>query len=149
MSSISPTHRIALAVGGVFVLLVLPGCGGGPAVVRGTVTVDGTPLSSGSLTFEPADGVGPSVGTEITDGQFELPAASKMTPGKKKVVVRGSIKSGKKVQAAPPAPPGIMVDDLRFYPAPGGQPETKEVEVKEGENDLRIELTEKKSEKSK
>ena len=149
MAAFSRGRRVPLAVVGAFVMFVLAGCGPRPAVVRGTVSVDGVALSGGSLTFEPVDGVGPSVGTEITDGRFELPATSKMLPGKKKVVVRGSIKTGKQVQAAPPAPPGVMVDDLKFYPSPGGQPGTQEVEVKEGENELRIDLTEKQPEKLK
>jgi hypothetical protein len=140
---------VALAVVGVFAIFTITGCGPPPAVVRGTVGVNGAALSSGSITFEPADGVGPSVGTEITDGRFELPATSRMQPGKKRVVVRGSIKTGKQVPAAPPAPAGVMVDDLKFYPSPGGQPETREVEVKEGVNELRIELTDKGAEKPK
>lgn len=137
------------AVFGACLIFSLTGCGNGAAVVRGTVTVDGTPMSDGSVTFEPADGDGPSVGTGVTDGQFELPATSRMKPGVKKVTIRGSIKTGKKVQAAPPAPAGIMVDDLKFYPPPGGQPEVREAEVKEGENELRFDLKAKPAEKPK
>ncbi len=133
---------------GACLLISLTGCGNGAAVVRGTVAVDGVALSDGSVTFEPVDGEGPSVGTGVTDGQFELPATSRMKPGVKKVTIRGSIKTGRKVQAAPPAPPGIMVDDLKFYPPPGGQPEVREAEVKEGENELRFDLRAKSAEKS-
>ena len=38
---------------------LLIGCGGESGIsVNGTVTYDGQPLQSGSVTFEPADGVG-------------------------------------------------------------------------------------------
>jgi len=140
------SYRTVIALLLVFSVI---GCGDGTAVVRGTVAVNGEPMSDGSVTFEPADGNGRSVGTQITDGRFEVPAGSRMTPGNKKVTIRGSIKTGKQVPAAPPAPPGVMVDDLKFYPPPGGQPEIKEAEVKEGDNELRFELTAKQPGKAK
>jgi hypothetical protein len=133
-------RSVALRAVGLLVV-TMAGCGKPVPIVRGTVSVDGVPLSSGSVTFESLDGASPSVGTTITDGTFEVPVSSNITPGKKRVTIRGSMKTGKQVQATPPAPRGVMVDDLIYYPPPGGQPEVRDAEVNEGDNELRFELT--------
>jgi len=60
------------------------------------VTLDGKPLASGSITFQPTAGTsGPSAGGAITNGQFELPAASGVMPGKYNVVVQVMLETGK------------------------------------------------------
>jgi len=92
------------------------------------------------VTFESLDGASPTIGTKITDGTFDIPVSSNITAGKKKVTIRGSMKTGKQVQASPPAPKGVMVDDLIFYPPPGGQPEVREAEVVDGDNELKFDL---------
>ena len=142
-------RSLRIAVCGGLLLVALPGCGNSTPVVHGTITVNGEALSDGSVTFEPVDGASASVGAKISEGNFEVPATSRMTPGMKKVTIRGSIKTGRLVQAAPPAPIGVMVDELTFYPPPGGQPELREVEVREGDNELRFEMTVKKTAKKK
>jgi hypothetical protein len=123
-----------------FGLVLLAGCGGPTAVVRGKVTIDGSPASDGSVNFEPADGVGPTVGAKVTDGIYEITSAQKMLPGKKKVVVRASSKTGKQVPAGPPSPPGTMMDELLFHPRAGAQPDIREVEIKDGENEFDVAL---------
>ncbi|MCE9566299.1 MAG: DUF2460 domain-containing protein [Planctomycetes bacterium] len=148
MSKMCGLRPITLGAVG-FLVITVAGCGKPVPIVRGTVAVDGVPLSSGSVTFESVDGSTPSVGTTITDGSFDVPVSSQITPGKKKVTIRGSMKTGKQVQAAPPAPKGVMVDDLIFYPPPGGKPEVREADINEGENDLRFDLTAKSFEKPK
>ena len=56
---------------------VFVGCGGGgakgPAMhsVAGTVTLDGQPLSQGSIVFDPADGKGTATSCGIKDGAFK------------------------------------------------------------------------------
>jgi hypothetical protein len=40
--------------------LACAGCGTGRATVEGTVSLDGQPIESGSIVFEPADGAGPT-----------------------------------------------------------------------------------------
>jgi hypothetical protein len=72
-------------------LLSLSACGGGPNLVpvKGKVTVDGTPLETGSVAFWP-DGSGQEASGDIAkDGTYEL-YTNKMpgaVPGKYKVTV--------------------------------------------------------------
>ena len=132
--------RVRIIYCTLFGLVMLAGCGGPTAVVHGKVTIDGSPASDGSINFEPADGVGPTVGAKVTDGVYEVTSTQKMLPGKKRVVVRASSKTGKQIPAGPPAPPGTMMDELLFHPKPGMQPDTREVEIKDGDNELDISL---------
>jgi hypothetical protein len=53
------------------------GCGtesSGPDTypVTGTVTLDGTPLATGSIVFDPVNGTGQGCAGTITDGQYEM-----------------------------------------------------------------------------
>jgi len=55
--------------------LALAGCGGANlkvAPVSGTVTLDGAPLKSASVTFEPKDGGRPSFGVTNDQGRYVL-----------------------------------------------------------------------------
>jgi hypothetical protein len=60
-------------------LLVVAGCGSSTSV-SGHVTFEGKNVGNGSITFLPADGIGPVAGGTITDGQYEV---ANVTPGKK------------------------------------------------------------------
>lgn len=48
------------------------GCGGKPASVSGTVTVDGTPLTQGSVVFAPSSGGMRASGIIQADGSYEI-----------------------------------------------------------------------------
>lgn len=62
----------------------LPGCGGaGPRSVSGTVTVDGQPLTSGEILFEPEDTTKSPDAGQIKDGKFAFSAKT----GKVKVKI--------------------------------------------------------------
>ncbi len=54
------------------IVLATLGCGKGDdkGQVNGTVTLDGTPLASGSVRFVAASGQSPTAGATITDGHF-------------------------------------------------------------------------------
>jgi hypothetical protein len=70
--------------------------------VSGTVTFDGAPLPSGSITLLPSDGVGSSAGAEITDGKYE----TKALPGPKQVTITANReKAGGNAKADPHAGP--------------------------------------------
>ncbi|WP_157369423.1 hypothetical protein [Zavarzinella formosa] len=128
-------YRLQMVRLGMFGLIaIIAGCGSNGATVRGKVSLDGTPVADGSISFESADGNGPSVGTGIKDGHYEVPAASQMTPGRKKVVIRGVLKTGRQIPTGPPAPPGTMVDEVITYPAVGSVPDAIDAEIKPGEN---------------
>ena len=72
------------------------GCSGGTAAVSGEVTYDGHPVKAGYITFTPAGGHGPAVGTPITDGRY---AADNVPPGPKLVKVEASSGAGPSVQS--------------------------------------------------
>jgi hypothetical protein len=51
--------------------VLLAGCGNGLASASGTVTVDGKPLESGTVTFHPDDG-GPTPYGTVSNGKFTV-----------------------------------------------------------------------------
>lgn len=116
--------RLALAL----LLLILAGCGV-QTRLHGNVTIDEQPLNDGSISFEPADGAGPSFGAAIKDGQYEISNQSPLTPGKKRVRIRGSVKTGKQIPAGPPHPPSTMIDEVQYFPAAGAEEKYEEAEV--------------------
>ena len=93
-------------------MLVLTGCGSDGISIGGAVTLDDKPLSEGSISFEPVDGAGPTTGGKITDGKYELVDAAAPLPGKKTVRISGAFKTGRRVPAGRPLPPGTMVDEI-------------------------------------
>jgi hypothetical protein len=70
------------------------GCGGdnplGRMAVRGTATLDGAPIASGSVDFQPLQQGGVGSGAVIKDGQFSIEEQAGLPPGKYKVAVYAS-----------------------------------------------------------
>lgn len=98
--------------------LIVAGCGGRQISVSGAVTFDGRPVEDGTLVFEPADGKGPTMGGRIEGGRYEVTGQAGVLPGKKIVRIRAVRKTGRRVPAGPPTPPGTMVDQVeRYIPA--------------------------------
>jgi hypothetical protein len=56
----------------VTLVLGLLGCGSSLTEVSGTVTVDGTPVEKGTISFYPADGKSHTTGGDITKGQYAV-----------------------------------------------------------------------------
>ncbi|MFL6547018.1 MAG: hypothetical protein ACJ8LM_17785, partial [Candidatus Udaeobacter sp.] len=58
----------------VFSVIVACGCSGKPPMgdVKGTVTVNGEPLSEGAVRFIPVNGNTPTTGGTIRDGKFRV-----------------------------------------------------------------------------
>ena len=96
--------------------LLLLGCGDGRVVVKGAVRVDGTPAEEGSINFAPLDGQGPSTGGMIDKGMYVLEGKTAVLPGKKRVSITPVLKTGRRIPAGQPFPPGTMVDELRHLP---------------------------------
>ena len=117
-------------------LALVIGCGGSSdvATVSGMVTLDGVPAMEGSINFAPADGQGPTVGTSIRDGKYEITTKDKMPPGKKVVTIIVTTKTGRQVEAGPPAPKGTMVNEIKVYPQPGGPADLQSTTLVVGEN---------------
>ena len=93
-------------------LLASNGCGDGKVVVRGAVNVDGQPIEEGSISLEPADGQGPTTGGLIKDGKYELTGNAAVMPGDKIVRIVGLRKTGKMIEAGPPAPKGTLIPQM-------------------------------------
>ena len=110
--------RLEAIILAVIVLANCTGCGSNRCPISGEVTFDGKPVQNGTITFEPIDGQGPTSGGKVTDGRYSLVGDAALLPDKKAVRISASHKTGRKVPAGPPAPPGTMVDEIkRFIPA--------------------------------
>jgi hypothetical protein len=80
-------------------LVTLFGCSSdGRLAASGTVALDGKPLESGAISFQPAPGSeGHSAGGQITDGRFRLSADHGLKPGKYFVTVQSFKLTGRMV----------------------------------------------------
>jgi hypothetical protein len=77
------------------------GCGGGGsggATVSGTVTLNGTGIENGSISFQPESGEGAPAGGKIVNGQYSVKG---VTTGKNRVHVdvQGAKKSAREAKA--------------------------------------------------
>jgi hypothetical protein len=114
-----PIHRICRVSTCAFLLVPLfcGGCGSNVwRPVSGTVKFDGEPVAEGSISFEPADGKGPSAGGSIQDGEYLV---ARLMSGRKIVRIVGVRKTGKKVQrpmTGPGGPSGgATIDEVESY----------------------------------
>lgn len=94
---------------------VVGGCGSGSTIERaevsGQVSVDGTLVDTGVITFVPiGKNKGPSAGAEIVNGSFTIPKETGAAVGQNRVQIIGSRKTGRKAEL--PNSGGMMVDEL-------------------------------------
>jgi hypothetical protein len=87
------------------------GCGASRRALEGTVTINGTPMDLGMITFTPADPAAgqTSVGTKVTDGKYYLDATRGPLPGKYHVEIYWSKKTGRQVKNSD----GGMKDEMK------------------------------------
>src|SRR4051794_34250251 len=77
--------------------------------VTGNVTLDGQPLKSGLIRFEPADGKTPTADALITDGKF----SASVPPGDKKISISATKVVGtKRVYETPDSPTVDVTQEL-------------------------------------
>jgi hypothetical protein len=128
-------------------LFLTCGCGMGDkrAAISGKVTLDGAAIESGSITFQPSEGTqSPSAGTAITQGSYQIPRAQGPLPGVYRVEITAQRKTGNKIAAGSPAPPGTLVDEVvEVVPARYNAQSTLRSEVRPGNNPLDFNLTSK------
>ena len=125
-------------------LLFLPACGGDGdrAAVTGTVTLDGEPLEAGTIVFEPIEGTqSPAAGAPITKGAFEIARAGGPMAGTYRVKINAPRKTGKKIVAGSPAPPGTLVDEVvEAVPARYNSASEERAEIRSGTNKVKFDL---------
>ena len=87
-------------IGVTIALVVLLGCGGGPArtSVSGKVTFDGQPVTMGQIAFEPLSGGRLGI-AQIVDGAYLMPAQQGPTAGSYVVRITGQRPTGRKTKA--------------------------------------------------
>jgi hypothetical protein len=67
--------------------------------VSGTVTLDGKPVTQGTVIFEPTkDNANPSTGTKIAGGEFSLPRKNGVMPGTYLIKVSALRETGRMVE---------------------------------------------------
>jgi hypothetical protein len=92
-------------------LLSLSGCGGATSTaLHGAVTLDGAPVTNGSIVFLPVAADGPKAAAAIEDGKYTIPAEEGLEPGVYRVEVSWHKPTGRKI---PSADPGIMMDETK------------------------------------
>jgi len=130
------SRSLLLAITLLIVAPLLSGCAPdnplGRKALSATVTVNGQPLPSGSISFEPAEPGGVSSGGVITDGTFSVVAEQGLPPGRYRVRINAAGAETEPVDLLPgaPAPPA-----KELIPAKWNRQSEEFVEVSaEGEN---------------
>jgi hypothetical protein len=112
-------------------LLLVMGCSDGRVRVSGSVLFEGKPLEEGFVSFEPADGMGPTTGGMIAGGKYDLTGDARAIAGEKIVRIIGSRRTGRKIPA--PSPPGAMVDEwVQCIPREYNDQSTLKVQITPG-----------------
>jgi hypothetical protein len=131
--------RTAASATALWVLLFSSGCGGpSTAALHGKVTLDGVPVTSGSIAFFP-EGAGTKAAAAIVDGNYTIEAEDGLQPGKYRVEVSWHKPTGRKV---PSADPGITMDETKeAIPAKYNTASTLTAELDPGEASKDFALT--------
>jgi hypothetical protein len=128
-------------------LVAAAGCGDGSTLrrgsVKGQVLVDGVALDEGTISFAPTDGnSGPSAGTTVKNGSFELAADKGPVVGMSSVAIVGGRRTGKQVPN-PMYPDQVMDEVVPIVPQNYNASTTLKREIKPGANTLDFDLTSK------
>ncbi len=108
--------------------------------ISGKVTLDGVPLQSGSITFEPQQEGGVDSGAVIAHGQYEIEAVKGLPVGDYLVRIHAS-KGGD--SAPPDAPPGPTAKPAAAELIPAGYNSSSDHVVKvtaEGPNEFSFDI---------
>ncbi len=117
-------------------MTITAGCGRNAARVTGSVTIDGTPVTSGRVVFH-KEGQAPAIANIKEDGTFELAIANSkgIQPGHYKVTV-ASYDIG--TPARPGDPPPAKLITPRQYMDLGTTPLASDVDT--GNNEVELKL---------
>lgn len=119
------------------------GCGGEVrrAAVSGTITVDGTPLTKGSIAFVPSgENKGPAAGAKIINGSYVVAQEKGPFIGTNRVMITSIKPSGRMVPDIenPGGPP--IAEISQFIPARYNDESLLERDVAKGKNEFHFEL---------
>lgn len=121
--------------------------------MSGSVTLDGVPLSEGTITFFPSGTTkGPASGGAIVDGRYDIAAAEGPVVGTNRVEIRSVQKTGRLVKSPvaveTTGPPIDMVEELKEVVPPKYNRDSKyEITIEEDSdnvNDINIEVADEK-----
>jgi hypothetical protein len=108
---LSMNSRLVLLVAALAACVTSAGCGGPTAPsLKGKVTLDGAPVTSGNIMFLPEDSEDRKAAAAIADGNYTIPAEEGLKPGKYRVEVSWRKPTGRKM---PSADPGIAMDETK------------------------------------
>ncbi len=129
-----PTRALACC------LVFLAGCGGATSSVAGTVTLDGTQIDSGTVTFVPQSGDGAKFAGHVAEGKYAIAADRGAKPGKYKVELTWDKKTGKKKSDGDG---GFTFETVQSLPPQFNTASTQTAEVKSGAQTIDFPLTSK------
>lgn len=141
-------HSLRTALALVMAMIFwLQGCGSaGPErfAVKGTVTLDGEPVSEGSISFIPSGPEGgPTTGSLIENGKFSIPAEKGAVLGDHKVEIRAPKQTGNQIPVTPPAvsPDGMVDEVVESIPEKYNSKTTLIHTIERGPNVVEFDLT--------
>ena len=106
----SAGRSVVLCAGLVALLLGATGCAEAKrGAVSGQVTLDGQSINDGEIRFIPLVGI--PAWAEIVRGRYAIPSVTGPTCGEMRVEIHWSRKTGKRLPAMPPAPPGATIEE--------------------------------------
>lgn len=110
--------------------------------VSGTITFDGAPVAEGVISLQPTgDTEGPSAGGHVQAGRYTIAAARGPFPGRYRVEITASRKTGRVVKAEGLGDGNQTIDESeQFIPAQYNAKSTLEVEIKAGRNTANFDL---------
>jgi prepilin-type N-terminal cleavage/methylation domain-containing protein len=126
---------VVITIIGILIAL-LPGCekGANRVSLEGAVSVNGKPIEDGAINLVPIiPTAGPSAGAEIVAGRYSITAPKGPVPGKYRVEIVATRKTGKQVPDM--MQPGKTVEGIEQYiPEKYNVKSRIEAELREGEN---------------
>lgn len=145
MNASSVTHRrrsvtlslLTVMLSWLWFVSLFCGCSDEQIEVKGTVRLNGAPVSEGSIIFRSVDGTNPETGASIKQGAYALKGKSRPLPGKKAVHITAARPTGRKIPAGSPSPPGTFTDEIEFIKLP---PQTCEITAAK-ENEISFDLS--------
>ena len=127
-------HKLCISTA-LVIALAAAGCGGGDGIPRepvsGKVTLDGSALDEGLITFTPEDSKMPPVGTGITNGSYSVSRSEGPSPGPHQVGISSRKPTGKQLKSVDF--PGKFVEEMHESLPPQYNSDSHlSVEVKRG-----------------